>query len=62
MNDKLSLNEGMIYENAISQMLVYKGVKLYFYTSYSQEKKINDIEIDFMVSNNSKTNIKVFSD
>lgn len=60
MNDKLSLNEGMIYENAISQMLVYKGVKLYFYTSYSQEKKINDIEIDFMVSNNSKTNIKVF--
>ena len=60
MNDKLSLNEGMIYENAISQMIAAKGRKLYFYTRYSEEKHRNDIEIDFLLSNESKTNFKVF--
>ncbi|MGN0153898.1 MAG: ATP-binding protein [Lachnospiraceae bacterium] len=60
MNDKLSLNEGMIYENAISQMIAAKGKKLYFYTRYSAEKHRNDIEIDFLLSNESKMNFKVF--
>lgn len=60
MNDKLSLNEGMIYENAISQMIAAKGRKLYFYTRYSEDKHRNDIEIDFLLSNESKTNFKVF--
>ena len=32
--DKLSLNEGMLYENAIAQMLVANKHKLYFYTRY----------------------------
>ncbi|MDD7027341.1 MAG: AAA family ATPase [Lachnospiraceae bacterium] len=60
MNDKLSLNEGMIYENAISQIIASKGKKLYFYTRYSKEKHRNDIEIDFLLSNESKMNFKVF--
>lgn len=60
MNDKLSLNKGMIYENMISQMIAAKGSKLYFYTRYSEEKHRNDIEIDFLLSNESKTNFKVF--
>ena len=60
MDDKLSLNEGMIYENAISQMIASKGKKLYFYTRYSEEKHRNDIEIDFLLSNESKMNFKVF--
>lgn len=60
MNDRLSLNEGMIYENAISQMIAAKGRKLYFYTKYSMEKHRNDIEIDFLLSNESKMNFKVF--
>lgn len=60
MNDKLSLNEGMIYENAISQIIASKGRKLYFYTRYSEEKHRNDIEIDFLLSNESKMNFKVF--
>lgn len=60
MNDKLSLNEGMIYENAISQMIASKGKKLYFYTRYSEEKHRNDIEIDFLLSNESKMNFKVY--
>ena len=60
MDGKLSLNEGMIYENLISQMLAAKGTKLYFFTRYNEEKHRNDIEIDFLLSNESKTNFRVF--
>ena len=60
MNGRLSLNEGMIYENVISQMIAAKGRKLYFYTRYCEEKHRNDIEIDFLLSNESKTNFRVF--
>lgn len=60
MNDRLSLNEGMLYENVISQMIASKGRKLYFYTRYNEEKHRNDIEIDFLLSNESKTNFRVF--
>lgn len=59
MNDRLSLNEGMLYENVISQMISAKERKLYFYTRYSEEKHRNDIEIDFLLSNESKTNFRV---
>ncbi len=59
MYDKLALNEGMFYENAIAQMIVSKGYELYFYTHYNQEKHRNDIEIDFMITNNEITNLKV---
>ncbi len=58
--DKLSLNEGMLYENTISQMLTASGHKLFFYTRYSEEKHRNDIEIDFLLSNNSKTKYRSF--
>ena len=60
IDGKLSINKGMFYENVIAQELTAKGKQLYFYTHYSDEKKRNDIEIDFMLSNDSKTNIKVF--
>ncbi|MCD8201157.1 MAG: AAA family ATPase [Clostridia bacterium] len=50
LNDKLSINKGMLYENMIAQMLVDSGYPLYFYTHYNTEKKRNDIEIDFLVS------------
>lgn len=60
MDGKLSLNAGMLYENVISQMISAKGRKLYFYTRYSEEKHRNDIEIDFLLSNESKTNFRVF--
>ncbi|MGN1406253.1 MAG: DUF4143 domain-containing protein, partial [Erysipelotrichaceae bacterium] len=59
MNDKLSLNEGMLYENVLSQMICSMDKKLYFYTRYNDEKKRNDIEIDFLISNNSKINYKI---
>ena len=57
---KLGLNEGMLYENAIAQMLVANGHRLFFYTQYNEEKKRNDIEIDFIISNNSKTKYKMY--
>ena len=60
VHDKLSINKGMIYENVVAQMLTAKGNALYFYTHYSLEKHKNDIEIDFLLSNNSKTNLKVY--
>lgn len=57
---KLSINEGMFYENVVSQMLVAGGHKLYFYTRYNPEKHRNDIEIDFLISNKSKIRYKIF--
>lgn len=60
LGDKLSMNEGMLYENAIAQMLTANGHKLYFYTHYNPEKHRNDIEIDFLISNNSKLKYKMY--
>lgn len=60
MNEKLSLNQGMIYENMISQMIVAMGRRLYFYTRYNEEKHRNDIEIDFLLSNESKMNFRMY--
>ncbi len=60
MDGKLSLNEGMLYENAIAQMLRTKGKELYFYTEYDEKAHRNSMEIDFLLSNESKTNFKVF--
>lgn len=57
---RLGLNEGMLYENMIAQMLVANGHRLFFYTHYNEEKKRNDIEIDFLLSNNSKTKYKIY--
>lgn len=57
---QLSINEGMLYENMIAQMLVANGHKLYFYTHYSEEQHRNDIEIDFLLSNNSKMQYRLY--
>ncbi len=54
INDKLSINKGMFFENIVAQMLVANGHKLYFFTRYSNEKHRNDIEIDFLLSTGNK--------
>ena len=59
MDEKLSLNQGMLYENVIAQMITAMGKKLYFYTKYSEEKHRNEIEIDFLISNDSKTKYRI---
>ena len=60
LGGKLGLNKGMLYENMIAQMLTANGHRLFFYTQYNEEKKRNDIEIDFIISNNSKTKYKMY--
>lgn len=60
LHDNLSINEGMLFENAIAQCLVAKGYDLFFYTHYNEEKHHNDIEIDFIISNGSKIKPKIF--
>ena len=60
LNGALSVNEGMLFENAISQCLNAAGHPLFFFTRYSEEKHRNDIEIDFILSNKSKLNPKLF--
>ena len=59
LQGRLSINNGMLFDNVIAQTLVSKEYKLYFYTHYSEEKHRNDIEIDLLISNRSKTNFKL---
>lgn len=60
LNDSLSINAGMFFENAIAQCLAAGGYDLFFYTRYNPEKHRNDMEIDFLISNGSKLNPKIF--
>ena len=57
--DKLSINEGMLYENAIMQMLTANGHHPYFYTNYNEEKHRTDIEIDFIITEGGKIREKI---
>lgn len=56
----LSISQGMFYENGIAQILVSSGHDLFFYSHYSPEKKRNDMEIDFILSNKSVLKPKIF--
>ena len=42
LHDRFSINEGMLFENAIAQCLVASGHKLLFYTHYDETKHRND--------------------
>ena len=59
IDGNLSVNQGMFYENAIAQMIAAKGKRPYYYTRYSEEKHRNDVEIDFLLSNESKTKFRI---
>lgn len=50
MDGRLSLNKGMFFENVIAQVFTANDRKLYYYTHYSAQKKRNDIEVDFLLS------------
>lgn len=60
LHDNLSINEGMLFENVIAQTLASNGYSLFFYTKYNEAKHRADIEIDFIISNGSKTKPKIF--
>ena len=59
LSGNLSINKGMIYENAIAQMLRVRGHHLYFYTHYDNANRRNDIEIDFLLSSSKSINAKI---
>ncbi|MBP5356860.1 MAG: ATP-binding protein [Clostridia bacterium] len=59
LSDKLSINQGMFFENVVAQMLASNGYKLYFYTRYNEEKHRNDIEIDFLLTTGNKVSQKL---
>ena len=48
--DKLEVNMGMIVENAVAQMLIASGHKLYFYANADRVDKDNWMEIDFLIA------------
>ena len=49
MFDSISINEGMIVENAVAQMLVSQGIELFFYARYDKKNADNRMEIDFLL-------------
>ncbi|MCI6905868.1 MAG: AAA family ATPase [Succinatimonas sp.] len=57
--DKLKFNNGMFYENAIAQMLVATGHKLFFYKHYNKELHRNDMEIDFIITDANSLKYKI---
>ncbi len=59
MDGRLSLDQGMLYENAIAQILSAKGAQLYFFTRYSTEKHRNDIDIAFLLPGGCATDFRV---
>ncbi len=53
LNDKLSVNLGYVYENAVAQILTASGNNLYYYSFYDQSAH-RSYEIDFLVSRKNK--------
>lgn len=53
LNDKLKANVGYVYENAVAQMLVAAGHRLYYHTWPTPSGKHN-YEIDFLFSRQAK--------
>ena len=47
--DKLSVNEGMLVENAVAQQLVANGRKLRFYSARNDANSAETMEIDFLI-------------
>lgn len=49
MLDRLSINNGMIAENAVAQALRFGGRELYFYSRYGKNETEERMEIDFLI-------------
>lgn len=47
---KLELNEGMLFENAVAQMLRAAGHHLHYYSSTSRDNRADRMEIDFLIT------------
>ncbi len=49
MLDRLSVNEGMVAENAVAQALSMNGIELFFYSRPNKGDGVGRMEIDFLV-------------
>ncbi len=54
LKGKLSMNEGMIFENAVAQMLVAAGAELHFHEFYKKGDDRHLYEIDFVLADGKK--------
>ena len=52
--DKLSINDGMLVENAVAQMLRLHRERLYFYSRCDSKNRENHMEIDFLITEGKK--------
>ncbi|HQC55373.1 MAG TPA: AAA family ATPase [Clostridia bacterium] len=52
--DKISINEGMLMENVVSQTFVSTGHNLFFYSRNDSLQRQNHMEIDFLIQRNNK--------
>ena len=59
LNDQLSVNEGMFFENVIAKAVASSGSDLYFYAHRSEKTHKNDIEVDFLLTDGSLSSSKV---
>ena len=50
LHDKLNINEGMFFENAVAQALVAKGRELFFYSRNDAKNIANTMEVDFLIT------------
>ncbi len=53
LNDKLSANLGIVYENIVAQILTANGHQFYYHTYYDSAQKRN-FEIDFLITSGKK--------
>lgn len=53
LSDKLDVNLGYLYENAIAQIIKANDRDL-FYTTFNTEKSTHTYEIDFLLTDNNK--------
>lgn len=56
LNDRLTADLGYVYENAVSQMLVAVGKKLYYHTWPTESGKRN-YEVDFLIPDGDKVSV-----
>lgn len=54
VQDRLEVNNGMIFENIVAQMLTALNKKLYFYSRADNQDRSNTMEIDFLIIDKTK--------
>ena len=60
LSGRLAINKGMFFENAVAQMLVAQGRRLFFYDEQDRISHRPTMEIDFLLSNESRLHYRIF--